>query len=326
MSRTARRAAFTLVELLVVMAIISILIGMLLPAVQKVREAGARVKCQNNMKQIGLAIMNYESTAGKLPPACYTPEDDPAFVPPEPALLPDAQPPRSVHTLLLPYIEQGNLYNRFDPTLDWRQPGRNRDALLNKVVIYLCPSAPTADRTQTFPSSVGGGKITGYVTDYTTPVRINPDLANYPKLLGLIPPGYSAMLQPNLESPILGVTDGTSNTLLFVEVSGSPDEYAMGRWTGRELTSPTLWADHRNPYVFDGCDPNNPTATPAAVAPVSRSMALNCTNNGEMYSFHTGGANVVYGDGSVRFLRQNVSIGVMAALITRAGGEVLPDI
>ncbi len=164
------------------------------------------------------------------------------------------------------------------------------------------------------------------MTDYTTPVRINPDLANYPKLLGLIPPGYSAMLQPNLESPILGVTDGTSNTLLFVEVSGSPDEYAMGRWTGRELTSPTLWADHRNPYVFDGCDPNNPTATPAAVAPVSRSMALNCTNNGEMYSFHTGGANVVYGDGSVRFLRQNVSIGVMAALITRAGGEVLPDI
>jgi prepilin-type processing-associated H-X9-DG protein len=330
MPRSLRRVAFTLVELLVVMAIITVLIGMLLPAVQKVREAGARTKCQNNLKQIGLAVLNYESGIGKLPPACWTPEDDPAYAEVEVPPLPEGQPARSVHTIILPYIEQQNLYNLFDPAQDWWANGQNRKAIITRVPIYLCPSAPTGDRTRSFnPAGSGlfgifGPTVIGYVTDYTIAVRVREDLASAPRMLGPVLEGYHAMLQPNAETTMLSVTDGTSNTVLFVECGGNPDEFARGRLTGNQVAAPGLWADHRTPLVFDGCDPGNPTAPPTTVPPARRSASMNCTNNGEIYSFHTGGANMLFGDGSVRLLRDSTSVGVMAALISRNGGEVLP--
>ena len=330
MPRSFRRVGFTLVELLVVMAIIAVLMGMLLPAVQKVREAGARTKCQNNLKQIGLAILNYESAIGKLPPACYTPEEDPAFAAWEPEPLPDGQPARSVHTIILPYIEQQNLYSLFDPAQDWWARGQNQTAILNRVNLYLCPSAPSGARTRSFnPAGSGllglfGPTVVGYVTDYSLAVRINGDLNSHPKMLGRVLEGYQAMLQPNIETTILSVTDGTSNTLLIEESAGNPDEFAMGRMTGNQVAAPGLWADHRTPFVFDGCDPSNPTAQQATIPQARRTFSMNCTNNGEIYSFHTGGANMLFGDGSVRLLRESTSVGVMAALISRNGGEVLP--
>jgi prepilin-type N-terminal cleavage/methylation domain-containing protein/prepilin-type processing-associated H-X9-DG protein len=324
MSRPARRTAFTLVELLVVMAIIAVLVGMLLPAVQKVREAAARTKCSNNLKQIGLAILNYEATTGKLPPACYTLEEDPDFTAPDPDAPPRGQPARSVHTIILPYIEQTNLYNLMDPAQDWREVGKNRAAIQNRVQLYLCPSTPSGDRMRSFTvADFGGGTVAGYVTDYTVAVRVRETVAGNPTVLGPIPPGYQAMLQPNVMLPMVQVADGTSNTLLVVEVAGNPDEYAMGRATGNPVAAAGLWADHRTPFVFDGCDPAHPTAFQTTGPASGRTMSMNCTNNGEMYSFHTGGANVLFGDGSVRFLRQNLSVGVMAALITRDGGEVV---
>ena len=125
--------------------------------------------------------------------------------------------------------------------------------------------------------------------------------------------------------PIAQVPDGTSNTILFVEMAGNPDEYAMGTRTGNQVAAAGIWADHRTPFVFDGCDPANPTASQTSGSAATRTMSMNCTNNQEIYSFHSGGANFVFGDGSVRFLKQSIQVGVMAALITRAGGEVLPD-
>jgi prepilin-type N-terminal cleavage/methylation domain-containing protein/prepilin-type processing-associated H-X9-DG protein len=327
MARSCRRAAFTLVELLVVISIIAVLMSLLLPAVQKVREAAARTKCQNNLKQIGLATLNYESACGKLPPACYTPEDDPAFDV-EVAELPAGQAARSVHTILLPYIEQQNLYNLFDNG-DWWESNQNRQAVKYPVAIYLCPSTASGDRTRSFTPSGGlfgfFGTIVGYVTDYTPSMRIRDNLAGNPTLLRAIPSGYQGMLEPNIQTTMLQVIDGTSNTVMFVESAGNPDEYLMGRPSGAQVAAPGLWADHRNPLVFDGCNPNNPGAPPASISATARTMAMNCTNNGEIYSFHTGGANFAYGDGSVRFVPARVSIGIMAALITRNGGEVLPE-
>jgi prepilin-type processing-associated H-X9-DG protein len=132
------------------------------------------------------------------------------------------------------------------------------------------------------------------------------------------------MLQPNVQMPILHVADGTSNTIMMVESAGNPDEYALGKTAGNQqnVAAPGMWADHRTPFVFDGCDGARPTLAQATLPANARNYSINCTNNGEIYSFHTTGANALFGDGSVHFLHDNIKVGLMAALITRDGGEV----
>jgi prepilin-type processing-associated H-X9-DG protein len=160
------------------------------------------------------------------------------------------------------------------------------------------------------------------VTDYRPIARIRSTVNNA-TLLGPIPSGYQALFQPNLLTKMTKVADGTSNTVAFFESAGHPDQYAMGRATGMKAAAAAIWADHRIASEFDGCDPTNPisTAVNATTSPLY-TRGINCINDTEMYSFHSGGINVVMGDGSVRFLNENISIGVM--VVTRAGREVLP--
>lgn len=324
--RFHRRHGFTLIELLVVIAIIAVLIGLLVPAVQKVREAANRMSCSNNLKQLGLAVHNFESTNGKLPPACYTSIAD--YTPPDPVAPPANQPSRSLHALLLPYVEQEVLHKLFDQTQDWRQAGQNRNAVTTPVKMFTCPSAPGGVRTRSFTTTVGGaGTVTGTVTDYVACVRIRSTV-NTATLLGTIPNGYQTFFQPNVLAGISTILDGTSNTVALMECAGNPDQYEMGKLAGAGANpSAAIWADHRNTMVFDGCDPAAPAGSQTATATQpTRTRALNCTNNSEAYSFHTGGMNVVMGDGSCRFIKDSITIGQFVALLTRDAGEAYsPD-
>ena len=319
------RRGFTLIELLVVIAIIAILIGLLLPAVQKVREAAARMKCQNNLKQLGLAAHNYESGYGGLPPTAIDFDSNAPSTLPFPAVK-GSRPARSFHFIILPYIEQSNIQNKYDPALDWRELV-NRPLAASPIPIYLCPSAPGGDRTRSFgaPSAYGGGTVTGYVTDYLIFARCRSTINTDTLLSATVNSSWSASTRPNVDTPFNAITDGTSNTILLMESSGGPQAYQLGRPTGVNTTNTQMWPDHRNYHIFDGSDPATGASDDTTGTRPNRTLGLNGTNDSEPYSFHSGGINVVRADGSVTFIRQSVSVGIVAALITRAHGEVLTD-
>jgi prepilin-type N-terminal cleavage/methylation domain-containing protein/prepilin-type processing-associated H-X9-DG protein len=320
-----RKKGFTLIELLVVIAIIAILIGLLLPAVQKVREAAARMKCSNNLKQMGLAAHNYENTYGGLPPTAIDFDSNAPSTLPFPAPMGNRLA-RSFHFMLLPYIEQGNIQSKYDPTLDWRELA-NRPLAASPIPIYLCPSAPGGDRTRSFStSSYGGGTVTCYVTDYLVFARTRSTINTATLLSATVNSSWSGATQPNVTTPFTSITDGTSNTVMLMEAAGGPQEYRLGKLYSTANTADTQsWADHRNYHIFDGTDPATGASDSASATSGNRTLAVNGTNAAEPYAFHSGGINALRADGSVFFLRQSVTVGVVAALITRNNGEVLPD-
>jgi prepilin-type N-terminal cleavage/methylation domain-containing protein/prepilin-type processing-associated H-X9-DG protein len=304
-----RRAAFTLIELLVVIAIIAVIIGILLPAVQKVREAAARLKCQNNLKQIGLACLNYESNLGTYPAGAL------------------ANPAHAWTALILPYVEQGALAQGYHFEVNWNDPP-NYAAIRNPVPLCICPSVPEIGRADTsIPARPAAG-------DYATLNAVRFELANF--YLQLQPPATVVTDQRLLGLMVRGpaaritdVVDGTSNTLAATESAGKPNWYVLGSQIPNGFRSEAGWADAAGPFNLTGFDPAryDPTVLTTTGGDVPKPLtpplpcAVNCTNHDEIYAFHTGGANAVYADGSVHFLRANMSIAVLAALVTRAGGE-----
>ena len=343
MKRSSIRKGFTLIELLVVIAIIAILIGLLLPAVQKVREAAARMSCSNNMKQIGLAIHNFESTNGWLPPARVDAAPGipiPEFNTPAPATGSISHGPG---TILLPYLEQENLYRLYRFDLTFSAPG-NAAAVSTKVKTFICPSTP--NQVTDFGVAQGlaprwpGGVA---ASDYAVINGINQRLYTPP--LNLVPPPigwsptdastqYVGTLLPmsailNFTPPplhfynqkpkttLIGITDGTSNTVLWTEDAGRPIRYVLRTAVGTTYTSGAGWADPDNEYWVDGFTTNGVTAGGPCV--------INCNNNNEAYSFHTGGCMFLFGDGSVKFVRASMTPVIITILTTRSGGEVNPS-
>jgi prepilin-type N-terminal cleavage/methylation domain-containing protein/prepilin-type processing-associated H-X9-DG protein len=309
------RRGFTLVELLVVIAIIAVLMGLLIPAVQKVREAANRIQCSNNLKNLGLALHNYHDVNRKFPPGALGKRAGfPQF---------DGLPSHGLGTFLLPHLEQDSLFRQYRLDVSWFDPP-NQPVVTKQLPVWQCPSAE-ANRIQ------DGSLITvtppvielfnGYAAcgDYAGILGVHPELV----ARGVIVPPegprdvagyYSGVFEQNATRRFADILDGTSRTILMAECAGRPQ-----LWQGRKKV-PNVWLTG-GPWASRSLLWGR-GATQDGSAFYGK-CAINCTNDREVYSFHPGGANAVFADGSVQFLTEGMSINVLAALITRAGGEVV---
>jgi prepilin-type N-terminal cleavage/methylation domain-containing protein/prepilin-type processing-associated H-X9-DG protein len=317
-ARAAAPRAFTLIELLVVIAIIAILIGLLLPAVQKVREAAARAQCQNNLKQIGLALHNFHDVNQAFPPSGYT-----TAGPGNPA-------GKYVgwRALTLPYIEQENLKKLYDFNSDWWS-GTNPTAAAVPVKVYQCPSVPrraevlSAVAKPPRPAMTFANPLAP--TDYEAimgvqPSAINPHFANAP----YTSTNRFAVMHRDSRVRFTDVTDGTTSTIMVLEAAGRPLVYR------NRTAQPSLsndqgigWADSEGPFSFDGA--NSDGSAEGCGPGGGCTYVMNRKNDNEPFAFHSGGMNAVFTDGSVRFVRESVSIVTFSALCTRAAGEVVSN-
>jgi prepilin-type N-terminal cleavage/methylation domain-containing protein/prepilin-type processing-associated H-X9-DG protein len=298
-----RQAAFTLIELLVVIAIIAVLIALLLPAVQKVREAASRTSCTNNMKQLGLALVNYHDTNGRFPPSATSQ-----------SLVPGYAPTHGWGQFLLPYFEQDNLYKLYRWDRNWFEP-ENQPVVSTPVKVFVCPSAPSGRMDAGTATSTPPGTWRASPTDYTPTTRIAQG-AITAGLVTSAPDDINGVLVTNKTPYMLDIRDGTSNTIALAEDAGRPQRWQLGRLVNAQVgNSAASWADRNNLIA--------PTGSLADGSARVGPCAMNCTNNNELYSFHTGGVNAVFADGSVHFLRASMTLTMLSGLITRAGGEVL---
>jgi prepilin-type N-terminal cleavage/methylation domain-containing protein/prepilin-type processing-associated H-X9-DG protein len=316
---TARRRGFTLIELLVAIAIIAVLIGLLLPAVQKVREAASRIQCGNNLKQLGLAMHNYHDSMETFPPP---------YVNKGGSYLNSGFPfTHGWAPFLLPYLEQQPLYDLYRWDFPQYAP-ENGPVIATQLKLFQCPSTPGQGRYYT-RGPFAHFRTKGACGDYTPTLGVNPLLAQ----LGWVDPAgdYRGALT-NTPTPALGpsilsttttgtrltdITDGTSTTILLTEDAGRPRVWQAGKAGPDQALSGGPWNSFKGPIILQGSSSDG-TTQPGP-------CALNCTNDGEVYAFHTGGANAVFADGHVRFLQVGMGIRVMARLITRAGSEVVSD-
>ena len=313
MIRKPQRPAFTLIELLVVIAIIAILVGLLLPAVQKVREAAARTQCSNNLKQVSLAVFNYESTYHYLPTST------------RPAGITTA--PRISWTIgVLPFIEQQNLSNRYDITSNWDAPD-NLPLTSLPIKIFQCPSTPNPDRLDGDPQTNVWNIVA--VTDYAASTCVSSLATN----INLTGDPLNGMLPKNQAATLAMVTDGLSNTLMLIESAGRPQIFQRGLTIGAvpaQKVNGGGWSRPASDLDFLPSTPDGST--------YPGSCAAGCTNGynyavyaappfgtegtGAPYSFHTGVINTAFGDGSVRTISNSVSVSTFAALVTAGGGEI----
>jgi prepilin-type processing-associated H-X9-DG protein len=262
--------------------------------VQKVREAASRARCQNNLKQLGLALHSCHDATGGFPPA----KQDAA-----------GSPVAGWTYFVLEFVEQGNLYRRIDQTKDWDDPAANdaNPGGVNQTVLplFLCPSAPegrVAARNRGVLDYPAINQIT----------RPNPFVTSMPPT----DPTFIGVLGHNVRRRIEHVMDGASNTILLAESAGRNQTWQLGRLVSPGGTT-GAWANPGTEIVVSGFDPANPAATTGP-------CAVNCTNKNEVYAFHPAGANVLFTDGAVRPVKAGTDVNVLIALTTRSRGEVVP--
>ena len=336
---------FTLIELLVVIAIIAILIALLLPAVQQAREAARRTQCKNNLKQIGLGIHNYESTYSRFPSAGeYT----------DNASIDRRFFPVSLYVAILPFVEQANIYSQWNMSYHYTNSANSTNAALAKKVVpgYICPS-----------NSITQIDAQGYGTADYMPIAytdIDPITgARNPSVAGV---ALNADSNGALGAcrKMSDSTDGTSNTMLVIEDAGrqtgasgkaditsvkfiggsrgydSTQLYAAADVApgvpGGVFSAPNRWADQDGGSGVSGAGnfPSetkiiNNNSTPKGGPAGCLWRVNNCGPNDEPFSQHTGGCQAVLGDGSVRFLSENLDRQIIRRLSNPQDGEVLGE-
>ncbi len=310
------RNAFTLIELLVVIAIIAVLIGLLLPAVQKVREAAARLKCQNNLKQHGIAIHNYHDTNEMLPPGSI------GLPRPCTGAAADSNFAESTWiTWLLPFVEQDSLWRTGDRNRSFgsvHAPGHpNRQISSTPLKLFQCPSAPEV----------------GLTTDpgvYTTPVIAR---GNYAANNGLGPLREYCDAEPpmtrmagvfffNSRMRFGSIADGTSQTVFVTEILAIPGTDIRGTM---HYSEGSLYHHNRTPNTTVPDEVRQRMCTSIPDAPCieaypdwgSRRLIMSARSR------HSGGVNAVMGDGSVKFVQNGISLQTWQAVSSPAGGEIV---
>jgi prepilin-type N-terminal cleavage/methylation domain-containing protein/prepilin-type processing-associated H-X9-DG protein len=312
------RKAFTLVELLVVIAIIGVMVGLLLPAVQAAREAARRMQCSNHMKQIALAMHNYESTYKVLP------NNNPAPVARGRDGLRVILTPWNI--AILPYLEEAAIGTEWDPSFGFAE-APNTKFLDKGISTYRCPSsiaqnvefypalAPTSQFTAD-RAATAGERYRAAVIEYAPPLNVAPApmLASTPRQRAILPQVSSRL------STFAAVKDGLSNTMMFGEIAGGPVRYNRGRIAG----------DQSSNFFHLG--------TWARLLPIKMSedgttmyggnCLINCTNFAglNLNSFHNGMAHVALADGSVRAVAEQISMDTFFRLTAVSDGEVLGEL
>jgi prepilin-type N-terminal cleavage/methylation domain-containing protein/prepilin-type processing-associated H-X9-DG protein len=322
------RTAFTLVELLIVIAIIGILIGLLLPAVQSAREAANRTQCQNNLKQIGLALSSFEGAQQVFPPGYVSQPNNPAMGPVDPDFN-DAGPGWGWLTFLLPYVEQDGLYNSLKQNLACYDPA-NATAAQTRIATFLCPS----DNGGQNPSWAGpvslpdiNGKTLAVLgrSNYVHSVGSTTLWCSWP--VTIFPNG---VMYRNSTTRAADVTDGLSHTVFAGERSSN---LADSVWPGIVPLSehfqypPFLSAGsgginrpYDGPGAFVGAHGGPcPYEDPVVIHPPNSPYG----HSDQMESMHPGGANILLGDGSVFFYSDDHMLSTWVALISRNGGELI---
>jgi prepilin-type N-terminal cleavage/methylation domain-containing protein/prepilin-type processing-associated H-X9-DG protein len=355
------RRAFTLIELLVVIAIIAVLIALLLPAVQSAREAARRAQCTNNLKQIGLALHNYESSNSCFPTGGESTNfNNPSGV----ASSQFVDGGFSTLARILSYMEGGSSFNALNFSYWEYNPadGANYTGASQVVAVFLCPSSvptPGGGRDGADPNDPASLLNGGYgYNDYgpTVYTDISPIGVGGLGATQAVPyrdktTRANGMLKQG-KTKISEITDGTSNTIAFAEDAGRDSRYLSpyteGYWDGvstRVAVEGALnpldpgpaggytvyrrywrWAEPDEGYGVSGV-PNNKFRPDHELSnwpsPPFIAQGNNAGNNDEIASFHPSGANLLFGDGSVRFLKDSVSPVVLRGLVTLSGGEVI---
>jgi len=304
------RSGLSLMELLVVIAILSTLIGLLLPAVQAAREAARRIQCQNNFRQMGLALHQFHDVFGVFPASGWTKSG------------PGNPQGRFVgwQVMILPMLEQQTVLTRYDRGSDWWATGNLQQGAVG-LSVYRCPSSPI-DPQITF-AAAKAPRPALYLdlplapSDYAALMGIR---ASINPILYAHSDATRAVMHRNSTVRFADILDGTSHSITITECTARPQVYRR-RLPQTELVNDQGygWIDSESGFSLDGASADGVLQ---GLGPKVTPVAINATNENEPYSFHPGGCYMLFADGHVSFLSETTDLAIVAALITRAGGEV----